>query len=203
MIINMKNYYEENADRYIEDTVNCDMSVQYNLFLKYINKGKILDIGFGSGRDMRYFKTRGFVVEGLDPTETFINLVKDEFKVYKMSAEDLSIKDEYDGIWACASLLHVNRVNLNDVFKRCSNALKNNGIMYVSFKYGDYEGIYKERYFNFINEDILNEVIKDTNLSILEIIYTDDVRKDRDDKWINVVLKKKQKKVENLCFLLF
>jgi len=191
MIINMKNYYEENADRYIEDTVNCDMSVQYNLFLKYINKGKILDIGFGSGRDMRYFKTRGFVVEGLDPTETFINLVKDEFKVYKMSAEDLSIKDEYDGIWACASLLHVNRVNLNDVFKRCSNALKNNGIMYVSFKYGDYEGIYKERYFNFINEDILNEVIKDTNLSILEIIYTDDVRKDRDDKWINVVLKKK------------
>ena len=63
--------------------------------------------------------------------------------------------------------------------------------MYVSFKYGDYEGIYKERYFNFINEDILNEVIKDTNLSILEIIYTDDVRKDRDDKWINVVLKKK------------
>lgn len=187
----MKNYYEENANRYIEDTVDCDMSVQYNLFLKYINKGKILDIGFGSGRDMRYFKTRGFVVEGLDPTETFINLVKDEFKVYKMSVEDLSIKDEYDGIWACASLLHVNRVNLNDVFKRCSNALKNEGIMYVSFKYGDYEGIYKERYFNFINEDILNEVIKDTNLSILEIIYTDDVRKDRDDKWINVVLKKK------------
>ena len=54
----MSNYYEKNASKYIEDTINCDMSEQYKFFLKNMpKKGMILDIGFGSGRDMRYFKS--------------------------------------------------------------------------------------------------------------------------------------------------
>ena len=77
-----------------------------------------------------------------------------------------------------------------DVFKRCSNALKENGILYCSFKKGDYEGIIDSRFFNYINEELLKEYIKDTNLEIIEDIITRDSLSNRDIKWLNVILRK-------------
>ena len=88
----MDNYYEINADRYINDTKDCDMNIQYQFFLKYLKKedGKILDVGFGSGRDMDYFYRLGYEVEGVDPTKAFIDLLKDKYKVYNIKAEDIN-----------------------------------------------------------------------------------------------------------------
>lgn len=112
------------------------MSEQYKFFLKHMSKkGLILDIGFGSGRDMRYFKSLGYEVEGIDPTISFVNNLKDEFDVYHKRVEDITNINKYDGTWASASLLHVKREDLLDVFKRCFLALKQDGVMYASFKY--------------------------------------------------------------------
>lgn len=190
----MKNYYEENAQRFCNDTFNCDMSVQYNFFLKHKkNKGKILDLGFGSGRDIIYFSSLGYKVVGIDPTPSFIsNMRQKGYEVYEGKAELLDYHNEFDGIWACASLLHVKRDELKDVFNKCHKALKKDGVIYCSFKYGDYEGIYKDRYFNFLNEELINNIIKDTNLKIIDILITNDVRKDRDnEKWLNIILAEK------------
>lgn len=192
MDINSK-YYTENANAFIENTINCDMSVQYNLFLKYVKEqGKILDLGFGSGRDMLHFKSLGFDVEGIDPTDVFVENMKTQgFNVRKQYAEEIVEEEVYDGIWACASLLHVKKENLNDVFKRCFKALKDKGVLYCSFKYGEFEGIRNERFFVYLNEDSFKEIIKDTGFDIEEITYTLDVRPDRaDEKWINAILRK-------------
>lgn len=189
----MNAYYEINASKYIEDTINCDMRVQYEFFLKYMpTTGKILDIGFGSGRDMIYFSKKGFTIKGIDPTKSFVDkMIEKGYDVELKASEDLNEVNEYDGIWACASLLHVRRNQLSDVVKNCSHALKKEGIMYCSFKYGDFEGIKNERYFNYLNEDLLNEMIKDTGLKLIETSITYDVRNDRkDEKWLNVILKK-------------
>lgn len=190
----MKNYYEENAQRFYNDTFNCDMSVQYNFFIKNLkSKGKILDLGFGSGRDIIYFSSLGYKVVGIDPTPSFIgNMRQIGYEVYEGKAESLDYHNEFDGIWACASLLHVKRDELKDVFNKCHKALKKDGVIYCSFKYGDYEGIYKDRYFNFLNEELINNIIKDTNLKIIDILITNDVRKDRDnEKWLNIILAEK------------
>lgn len=89
-------------------------------------------------------------------------------------------------------LLHVKRDELKDVFNKCHKALKKDGVIYCSFKYGDYKGIYKDRYFNFLNEELINNIIKDTNLKIIDILITNDVRKDRDnEKWLNIILGEK------------
>lgn len=189
----MEKYYEINAKKYIEETIECDMSNQYQFFLKYMNNtGKILDIGFGSGRDMMYFSSIGYEVKGIDPTPSFVNAMKyNGYDVSLLHSEDMEYQNEFDGIWACASLLHVKRENLSGAFKRCWNALKDNGIMYCSFKYGDFEGIKNERYFTYLNEQLLKEIIQDTGLTILETSITGDVRSDRaSEKWLNVVMKK-------------
>lgn len=189
----MKNYYEEHASEYVNATITCDMKEQYHFFLKHLpKKGKILDLGFGSGRDMLYFHSLGYEVEGLDPTPTFIkNMEEKGFKVYLLYAEEMNFKEEYDAIWACASLIHVQRKDLKNTLIKCMNALKKNGILYCSFKYGKEEITKDDRYFNYLNEDMIKEILLDIPLSLIDIMISQDVRNERkDEKWLNVLLKK-------------
>jgi SAM-dependent methyltransferase len=187
-------YYAEHANEFIDGTINCDMSVQYNFFEKYLSKAakRIMDLGFGSGRDSLYFKSKGYKVTSIDPTKEFCkNAEKLGLEdVRCITAQKIDDCNEYDGIWACASLLHVPSVELNDVFKRCYKSLKKNGIMYCSFKYGEFEGIRKERFFVDLNEQSFKEYIKDTGFVIKEMLITKDVRPDRTESWLNVILEK-------------
>ena len=190
----MSNFYEDNAKAFIDDTFNCDMSFQYNLFEKYLNNAeKIMDLGFGSGRDSLYFMSKGYDVYAIDPSESFcINAKKLGIKnVYNLYAQDIDFENMFDGIWACASLLHVSSKDLNLVFKKCSKALKKNGIIYASFKYGEFEGERNGRYFLDLNESSINNYLKGTNLKIKEYIITEDVRPDNSTKWLNVILANK------------
>ena len=189
---NMNNYYDINAKEYIESTINCDMSFHYQKFLKYLPKtGKILDVGFGSGRDMIYFKSLGYEVEGIDTSLEFVKNMKEQgFNVKLESACEINFKNEFDGIWACASLLHIKREQLEEVIIKCINALKENGVLYCSFKYGDKEVKRDNRYFNYINEDIINTISKNNNLKIVELYKSTDVREERkNEEWINILLK--------------
>ena len=119
---NMNNYYDINYKEYIQNTINCDMSHHYQKFIKYLpSNSKILDIGFGSGRDMIYFQSQGYIVEGIDTSIEFVNNMKSKgYNVKLESVEDMNYINKYDAIWACASLLHVKRKNLSKVFKNCN-----------------------------------------------------------------------------------
>ena len=187
----MSDYYKEHAEEFIEDTFNCDMSEQYCFFEKYLKgKGTILDIGFGSGRDSFYFKSKGYEVYAIDPEAEFVRhgIELGLKNVFQMKAEDMNFENRFDGIWACASLLHVSSKNLNDVFKKCAIALKDNGVMYVSFKYGDFEGKRNGRFYLDMNEEHLANHLKDTGLQVVESSISDDVRPNKTEKWLNVIL---------------
>ena len=136
----MSNYYKSNKEEFINSTINCDMSDQYNLFEKYLNSNTktILDIGFGSGRDSLYFSKK-YEVYSIDPLEEFCEHAKTLGlkNVYCMKVQELDFVDKFDGIWACASLLHVASYELVYVLERCYKSLKENGIMYCSFKNGE------------------------------------------------------------------
>ena len=190
----MVNYYDLNAKDYIDSTINCDMQFHYKKFLKYLPKtGKILDVGFGSGRDMIYFNSLGYEVDGIDISVEFVNNMKSQgFNVRLESASEINYDNEYDGIWACASLLHIKREELEQTIIKCVNALKKNGIFYCSFKYGNKEIVKDNRYFNYINEDIIKEIVGKYNLHIVELYTTNDVRIDRNNElWLNVIIQNK------------
>ena len=190
-------YYKEHSKEFIEDTFNCDMSEQYRFFEKHLKgKGTILDIGFGSGRDSLYFKSEGYEVYAIDPEEAFVKHAKEIGldNVYQLKAEDIKFENMFDGIWACASLLHVKSVELKKVFKKCALALKNNGVIYASFKYGSFEGQRNGRYYLDLDKNSLEEVLDNTDLQIVEILLSNDVRPEKKEKWINVIAKKKVKK---------
>ena len=102
-----------------------------------------------------------------------------------MSIEDIEYNNEFDAIWACASLLHLKLNQLIDAFNRCYKALKDNSVMYVSFKYGAFEGIIDDRYFTYLTEKTFTNIINQTNFKIDKLWINED-KLNRDVKWLNV-----------------
>ena len=188
-------YYNNNADDFYEGTVNADMSELYARFEKHLNAGNlVLDCGCGSGRDSRYFLDKGYEVEAIDASHELCkkaeNLIGKSVKC--MLFEDISDIDKYDGIWACASLLHEDKAKLASVIKKLETAIKPSGAIYMSFKYGDFCGNRNGRYFVNLTEESLETILGgNCNLKVIDKWITGDVREGREsEKWLNVIVKK-------------
>lgn len=190
------NYYDINAKEFVEGTLNVDFKVTQDKFInKLPAKGYILDFGCGSGRDTKYFLAKDFNVEAIDGSIELCKIASEytNIKVNHMYFNELSIVNKYDGIWACSSILHLSLDDLVDVFKRMSKALKDEGIIYTSFKYGDFSGERNGRYFTDMTEDSFAKLIANVeNLKVEEQWITADVRPQRgNEKWLNLILRKK------------
>lgn len=109
-----------------------------------------------------------------------------------MTFEDLSFSNEFDGIWTCASLLHVPKDQMPAVLKKLADALKENGILYASFKYGNGEYVNKGRLFTSYDKASFEKLVsRKPNLKVVKMWLTEDVRPDRaGEMWLNVLLKK-------------
>lgn len=189
-------YYDDNAKLYLENTINADVSELYEPFLERLAPGaKILDAGCGSGRDSLFFMNQGFSVTAFDASTEMVkaasNLIGQE--VLQMTFENLTLPEQYDGIWACSSLLHVNRKDLLSVLKNLSNALKQAGVFYMSFKYGSEEYQAGKRYFNCMTEESFKKIISEIPELRIDILrVTGDVRPGRETElWLNAYLVKK------------
>ena len=188
-------YYNKNAESFIYGTINITLEKIQQKFLKYIPpQGRILDFGCGSGRDAKYFRTKDYEVDAVDGSEELCKLATEYtgINVKQMFFADLEVVAEYDGIWACSSILHLSSSELRDVILKMINALKNGGVIYTSFKYGEYEGLRNGRYFIDFTEMSFKEYIADIdNVEIAELWITGDVRPGRgDEKWLNLILRK-------------
>ena len=131
------NYYQTNSESFIENTINVDVNDLYRPFLENIpSTGKILDAGCGSGRDTKFFLEKGFNVVAFDNSPNMVRHAAEYTgqEVLLMSFEDIEFKDNFDGIWACASVLHVPENNIFTVLSKFADALKDDGILYTSFK---------------------------------------------------------------------
>lgn len=199
-------YYDKNAEKFCDATKDADMSFCRNKFLCLLEqknhigekdtdgaKRHILDAGCGSGRDAKAFLDAGYQVTALDGSrkicEEAKKLIKQE--VFCIEFEKLQFWQEFDGIWACASLLHVSYTQIRGVLKRFWDALKEEGILYASFKYGKGMRADGERVFYDYEETTLKSLMISNRFSVEDIFRTQDVRKNREsEQWINVLAKK-------------
>lgn len=191
---NTIDYYNKNANKFVDDTVSVDFTDNQNKFIKELKKNDlILDFGCGSGRDTKYFLEQGFQVDAIDGSIELCKVASEYtgIAVKHMYFQELNDQNKYNGIWACSSILHLNKVELKRVLEKMCNALVDNGIIYTSFKYGTFEGERNGRYFTYLNEESFKDLIKDINLQIEDQWVSVDVRPGRDDeKWLNLILRK-------------
>lgn len=188
-------YYNQNAARFLEETAGVEFTEIQNSFLSLLPEGaRILDFGCGSGRDALEFLKRGYQVEATDGSEEMCRAAAEltGLAVRQMLFQELDEKEKYDGIWACSSILHLSKPELEDVLERMTAALKINGVIYTSFKYGTFEGERNGRYFTDFTEETFTEFIKGmTGVTAEKMWITDNVRPGRgEEKWLNMILRK-------------
>lgn len=189
-------YYNKYAAKIYEDTVNVDMSEIMKEFLELLEEGDtILDLGCGSGRDSLYLYELGYDVTPLDASEEMCKLaeIHTGLDVLQMTYDEMEFEDVFDGIWACSSLLHLPKEEMEAVLIKLSDALCDRGVLYLSVQKGDFEGFRGERYFSDYTEESLKAMIETTGLfEILKVWETDDARSTHGDTtWINLLARKK------------
>ena len=185
-------YYDSNADGYYDSTVNLDMSAQYSMFEKRLYAGAhILDLGCGSGRDAKYFLDQGYEVTAIDGSEKLCKKASalTGIEVRNILFQNLDYIEEFDGVWACASLVHVSSEELPEILKKISASLKDDGILYASFKMGVFSGERDGRYYTDLTEESITKIINMIpEFSIQESAISDDIRDGMDNQWISVIV---------------
>ena len=187
-------YYELNADNYFKMTSDADLTSIYRSFLRGIPKGgRLMDAGSGSGRDTAAFVGRGYLVEAFDFSPALCELstgftgIQTRVRCF----QDVDENEEFDGVWACASLVHVPEAELSGVIGRLIRALKKKGVLYMSFKYGTGERIAEDgRFFVDMTEDRMRDVLQGVQNRTAERLWRTlgEDKFEGQGEWLNVLV---------------
>lgn len=187
-------YYNKNAEKYSDSTLNADVSGLYDHFIPKIQKtASILDLGCGSGRDSKYFLDAGYHVTAVDGSGELCRLASELIHqpVRMLLFKDLDYHEEFDAVWACASLLHVPKTEIHDIMLKVSESIKPDGILYMSVKHGNSERTDGERSFSDYSEADIPLLLNGTGLELVEHWISQDVRQGRNtEKWLNLIAHK-------------
>ena len=188
-------YYNKEADVFFENTVSVDFSKIQEMFLKHIKPGgRILDLGCGSGRDSRAFLERGYEVVAVDGSRELAKIAGAYIGQEVIVADFREFEPEgtFDGIWACASLLHLPKGEIAAVMRQMAAHLAEGGSFYASFKYGEIQGERNGRHFTDMTEESFKVLLREAPGLIIEELFTSgDVRANREsEKWLNVLMRK-------------
>lgn len=190
-------YYDKNTNDFVSTTKDVDISELHDRFLSLLPENAcILDLGCGSGRDSKAFLDRGYSVRSVDGSYEMCRSASQLTgqRVLCMMFDELAAESEFDGIWACASLLHVPGSEMTAILRKVTRTLKPGGIFYASFKYGDFEGIRNERHNTDMTEDSFRRHIEPVgDIEILSMWTGERIARIGRDQmmWLNVLMKKK------------
>jgi len=188
-------YFNDNAERAFKDAFTITERTNQDRFLSYLKQGDtILDFGCGSGRDSAYFLEKGYEVVSTDGAEKLCELAAEYLKrpVKVMEFNELNEENQYDGIFASASIMHLEYDKLVEVFPKMIRALKDNGILYVSFKYGDQDGYLGKRYYTYMTENRFADMMKQFPELLVEDsgIFGNEHPGQIDFRWYYAILRK-------------
>ncbi len=127
-------YYDKHGKDFANTTRQLDVAPLMGDFLRLLLAGgHILDAGCGSGRDTKAFAELGYTVTAIDSSPSMVSMAAEYSgqEVLELSFQEIDFHETFDGIWACASLLHVPQVEMNDALARLTTALKPGAVMYA------------------------------------------------------------------------
>lgn len=189
-------YYDQHARAFADSTLSVDMQPLYQHFLPLLPPGgHIVDAGCGSGRDSHFFMAAGFRVTAFDGSKELAALASHYIghAVAVCRFEQFQASEPVDGIWACASLLHVPLADLPAVMGHLAVQLRAGGHFYCSFKYGRGTLARDGRTFTQLDEDALYALLSELPLVAIDVWQTTDLRPGRaEERWLNAVLQVKQ-----------
>ncbi|PYK53459.1 MAG: SAM-dependent methyltransferase [Verrucomicrobia bacterium] len=160
--------------------------------------GRLLDAGCGEGRDTRFFIERGYVVISFDASIGMVRKCQEYPHAYcvHLSFSKIDFREEFDGVWACASLLHRPFEEAKSAVVKLATALKPKGIMFVSVRAGKGDSGENGRYFQYYDDKMVVALFAhDPRLEVLRAWHSTSLGPDGDqgNEWINVLVKRRSR----------
>lgn len=190
-------YYNKNAQGFYDRTINLDLLKSYKTFLGYLpHQAYILDAGCGVGRDAKYFLNHGYAVAAFDASKEMVRITSEiaGLDVQHMVFQDMNFNQQFDGIWAQASLLHIPYSQTRMIYQKIHQSLKPKGVFYASYKYGQDYMPTPERDFWHMNEEKVKPYLEGI-FEILELWTEKDTRSkvspSQEGMWLNFIVRKK------------
>lgn len=188
-------YYDKNADSYYWATVAVDLDALRKKFASYLPaEASVIDMGCGSGRDVMAFDNMGHRAVGLDASKELVKLAQERLEIRAFTGDMSTYRasEPYDGIWCCASLIHLNDEEKAKFFRNLERNLKPGGVIYISVKEGIETGVDKDgRYYSNCSEDELREYLQSAGCEVTDVVITEDAMGRAGSRWLNVFAKKK------------
>jgi len=188
-------FYEDRAQEYFQRTASADLSHLYEVFLPHVAPGgRILDVGCGSGRDLRACVQRGFRAMGIDGSTALTEMARSfsGAECVTMRIEEMGFDQQFEGVWACASLLHVPRTAIDNALDRIHHALVPGGVLFASVQEGEGERVADDgRFYALYQEAEFLRRVEAAKFHILESWVSQDVLDQRRPiQWLNVLAKR-------------
>jgi SAM-dependent methyltransferase len=187
-------WYDANGADFFARSAHVEDLPQRRRFLSHVpDGGRILEAGCGSGRDALAFVRDSYQVTAFDGSATMVALARAHtgLDVIHMNFAEMAWAQVFDGVWACASLLHVPAAELPGTLGRVRRALKPGGVAFASFKLGRQERLANGRRFTDLDPGQLSDLLATAGFEVLETEITGDLRADRQgERWASAIARR-------------
>ncbi|MFC4406659.1 class I SAM-dependent methyltransferase [Haloarchaeobius iranensis] len=188
-----RSVYESNSDAFVEKYRRESIAERFGEpFFDALQGTRILDVGCGPGSDAETFADRGYDVTGLDVTPSFIESGRENVSDARFALGDMRTlpfgPNSFDGVWACASLLHVPRGDVPATLSEFARVLDGDGTLYCSLKRGDesgFDGL--GRFFERHTAAAVCELLVDTGFEPVHVETADAAEVASQDGWVQAV----------------
>lgn len=184
-------YYNQNAESYFRNTVDADFDRRRKKFVSYLPEhARIIDIGCGSGRDVKAFCDMGYEAVGLDASEEMAKTARKRLGIDVITCDmtEWIAEEPFDGIWCCASLLHLHEEEAERFLNNLQKNLKPGGVIFLSVKEGVETGYdEKGRYMKNYNENELRGKLTEVGISVIFIDRAGDKLGRNDLQWLSLM----------------
>ncbi len=172
-----------------------EMGEQLESFISLLSGRRILDVGCGNGRDMKYLASRGLDVWGLDLSKRLLQFAKrDRLEVALMDMRGIGfLGHAFDALWVCASLLHVPKHDVLDALSEFHRVLKADGTIYISVKEGEGEKFVEERqgfkrFFSFYKQSEFETLLGKAHFEVVK----SQAESKNGQTWLNILVHPEQ-----------
>jgi 2-polyprenyl-3-methyl-5-hydroxy-6-metoxy-1,4-benzoquinol methylase len=196
--MNTIDFYNNKSTQLIERYDNAEMSLLHQLLLKYIpTKAMVLDIGFGSGRDLQFLHDHGYDIWGTDPTKNFVENAKIRFSENRdhffeegipFQKKALEKTVQFDAVISIAVWMHLQHDQYAEAVENIVGVSKPGSVVVISYSEGEREDK-DERYFEEVDLENLIELFLAKDFKLIKTIKNEDSLKRNSLSWITVVFK--------------
>jgi SAM-dependent methyltransferase len=187
-------WYDANAEEFVARSFDSAMQGLQARFLEHVPVGgAVLDAGCGSGRDALAFHEAGYAVSAFDGSARLADLAArvTGLPVRRLTFAEMDWDAAFDGVWACATLLHLPPADLPGALGSIHRALKPGGAFFCSFKEGETERFANGRFFTDVTLARLNALLIEARFEPLDLWDSDDVRPGRaGERWVSAVARR-------------